>query len=255
MENKIFRKGLVVGVIFFTLFSAFAPSSFGSFIIKKDNVVSNTNFNNGTLSGYVNDSFGNPIERALVRVNFHGTYEENYSDSTGYYYVDNISICWCLKNTTCSKEGYKTEWALLAINESTTYDFVLTLTSNNPPNPPIIKIPSTITVGKRFKVEATVVDPDGDDVYIRFNSSFLSVLPNFWLGPLPSGFTYIAFVKYQGPTGNFTLGVQAKDVYDDESEWTYVQFNVTKVRTYNNPIFSLLINSHYLFFISSKTFK
>jgi hypothetical protein len=35
-----------------------------------------------------------------------------------------------MKNCTCSKEGYKTEWVLLGIVEDTTYDFVLT--SNNP---------------------------------------------------------------------------------------------------------------------------
>lgn len=68
----------------------------------------------------------NPIEGARVRVYFHGTYEENYSDSSGYYHVTNIPICYCLKNATASKEGYKTEWVLLGINENTTYDFVLT---------------------------------------------------------------------------------------------------------------------------------
>jgi len=79
----------------------------------------------GSLSGYVNDTYMNPIERARVRVYFHGTYEENYSDSSGYYHVTNIPICYCLKNATASKEGYKTEWVLLGITENTTYDFVL----------------------------------------------------------------------------------------------------------------------------------
>lgn len=81
--------------------------------------------NNGTLSGYVTDPLENPIEGALIRIQFHETYEEDYSDENGYYYVDNIPICYCMKNCTCSKEGYNSEWILLAITENTTHDFVL----------------------------------------------------------------------------------------------------------------------------------
>jgi hypothetical protein len=87
---------------------------------------STSNINNGSLSGYVNDISMNPIERARVRVYFHETYEEDYTDSSGYYKVDNIPICWCLKNCTAFKQGYKTEWILLPIDEETTHDFVLT---------------------------------------------------------------------------------------------------------------------------------
>jgi parallel beta-helix repeat protein len=72
----------------------------------------------------------NPIEGAKVRVYFHGTYEENCTDSSGYYHVTNIPICRCLKNATASKDGYTTEWVLLTIWENTTYDFVLTPLGN-----------------------------------------------------------------------------------------------------------------------------
>jgi hypothetical protein len=80
----------------------------------------------GTLSGYVTDPSVNPISGAKIRVNFHGNYSENYSDDTGYYHVTNIPICYCMKNTTCSKEGYQTEWVLLSISENTIYNFTLT---------------------------------------------------------------------------------------------------------------------------------
>jgi len=92
---------------------------------KTDVATSRTTFNDGTLSGYVNNTSMNPIEGALVRVYFHETYEENYTDSSGYYHVTNIPICYCMKNCTASKDGYKTEWVLLGIDENTTYDFVL----------------------------------------------------------------------------------------------------------------------------------
>jgi hypothetical protein len=81
---------------------------------------------NGSLSGYVKDKSMNPIEGAMVKVFFHDTYEENYTNSSGYYNINNIPICFCLKNCTATKKGYKTEWVLLSIDENTTYDFVLT---------------------------------------------------------------------------------------------------------------------------------
>jgi len=86
----------------------------------------------GTLSGYVTDTLMNPLSGALVRVYFHGTYEENYSDSSGYYQVTDIPLCYCLKNATCSKPGYQTEWILLSIGENTTYDFTLTPLGSDP---------------------------------------------------------------------------------------------------------------------------
>jgi hypothetical protein len=85
-----------------------------------------SNDNKGTLSGYVTDPSMNPIFGARIRVNFHGNYSENYSDATGYYHVTNIPLCYCMKNTTCSKEEYQTEWVLLSISENTIYNFTLT---------------------------------------------------------------------------------------------------------------------------------
>ena len=79
----------------------------------------------GTLSGYVTDVAAHPIEGALVRVYFHETYRENYSDATGYYHVTDIPLCYCVKNATCTKEGYHPTWVLLSITENTAHDFVL----------------------------------------------------------------------------------------------------------------------------------
>jgi hypothetical protein len=81
--------------------------------------------NDGTLSGYVNDTFSNPISGALIRVYFHGTYEEDYSDSQGFYHVTNIPICYCMKNCTCYKEGFEIDWIEMGIDEDSKYDFVL----------------------------------------------------------------------------------------------------------------------------------
>ena len=122
----MFRKSITGVIILLFLLSSLIPmiSSYSSYETNKTHTAHINE--NGTLSGYVTDPAMNPIEGARVRVYFHETYEENYTDSSGYYHVTNIPICYCLKNATASKEGYNTEWVLLAIGENTTYDFVLT---------------------------------------------------------------------------------------------------------------------------------
>jgi hypothetical protein len=121
----LLNKSLAVGIILLFLLSSLIPitSSYSSYEANKAYIIHVDE--NGSLSGYVTDSAMNPIEGARVRVYFYETYEENYTDSSGYYNVTNIPICWCLKNATASKDGYSTEWVLLAIGENTTYDFVL----------------------------------------------------------------------------------------------------------------------------------
>ena len=98
-QGNWLSKTLVIGIIALLIGMSSIPT------IASDTASSTTLDNDGSLLGYVNDTSGNPIECALVRVYFHGTYEEDYSDSTGYYHVTNIHICNCTKNTTCSKEG------------------------------------------------------------------------------------------------------------------------------------------------------
>jgi len=131
MKANILRKGLAAGIILLFV-GVSITSSINANLPIADNVISATSSSNittyqGTLSGYVTDSEMNPIEGAQVRVYFHGTYRENYSDATGYYHVTDISICNCTKNATCSKEGYIPAWVWLSIWTNTTSDFVLTL--------------------------------------------------------------------------------------------------------------------------------
>jgi hypothetical protein len=118
--RKNMNKKMVVGIIVLLFVMTTFTTS-----IQSDANISTILLNDGNLSGYVSDTLMNPIPGARVRVHFHGTYEEDYTDSSGYYHVTNIPICYCLKNATASKEGYETEWVLLSITENTTYDFVL----------------------------------------------------------------------------------------------------------------------------------
>jgi hypothetical protein len=110
------KKLLAVGIILLFAGMTLAPSITASEPTSNQTVYSDEN---GTLSGYVKDASMNSIEGAKVQVYFHETYEENYTDSSGYYHVTNIPICYCLKNATVSKKGYRSECVLLSINETT----------------------------------------------------------------------------------------------------------------------------------------
>jgi len=128
MQKNMLKKEIFATISFFVLMLIVLLPAGQSFLLNKNKTYVKNSFNmfnEGTLSGYVRDSNNNFIEGALVRVYFHGEYRENYSDSSGYYHVVDIPICYCLKNATCSKEGYLTEWVLLAIYENTKYDFTL----------------------------------------------------------------------------------------------------------------------------------
>jgi hypothetical protein len=124
----------------------------------------NSTFNDGSLSGYVNDTLMNPIAGALVRVYFHGTYEENYTDFSGYYHVTNIPICNCSKNCTAFKSGFKPVWVLLSIFENTTHDFLLT--------PGNILFVGGNGTGNYSNIQDAINDSsDGDTVYVYDDSS------------------------------------------------------------------------------------
>jgi len=186
MEEKNNYKKFLVLVIF-VLFSclAISPIVLGNIIpdisISKSVImISEGPPNNGSLSGNVKDINMNPIEGARVRVSFHDTYEQNYSDENGYYHVTNIPICYCMKNASCYKPCYSSEWVMLAIVENSTHDFILNF-SNHPPGEPIIKGPNKIhQVRQKYDSLAPTsyppgtydftfkaIDPDGDD--IRFH--------------------------------------------------------------------------------------
>jgi hypothetical protein len=117
---------LIRKLLAFVIIFLFIGTSIVSSTEKTDNELCCTTNFNGSLSGYVRNISGGSIERALVRVYFHNTYEEDYSDKDGYYQVTNIPLCKCLKIGKCSSEEYKTEWAILGIHENTVHDFILT---------------------------------------------------------------------------------------------------------------------------------
>ena len=122
---------------------------------------------------------------------------------------------------------------------------------NFPPDKPLIIVPDKIPRGKWFKVEVEITDPDGDDIYLRFDAPIFPGLPSIWIGPLSSPINYESWINYRGPVGQYTIGVQAKDIYEAESDWTYVQFNITKSKAVNlnHNIQYQIFNQKFSFFV------
>jgi 5-carboxymethyl-2-hydroxymuconate isomerase len=79
----------------------------------------------GVLSGHVIDSGMYPVQGARVRVSFHDTYRDGYTDAAGLYTVADIPVCPCMKNVSCFANGYYTAYSTMEINASSFHDFVL----------------------------------------------------------------------------------------------------------------------------------
>ena len=224
-------KRKIVGILICTLLIATVLPVSGNIIVRESSIHI---FNDGTLSGYVNNTSMNPIEGALVRVYFHGTYEENYTDADGYYHVTNIPICYCMKNATCSKDGYKTEWVLLSIDENTTHDFILM--DNQPPSAPEIDGPTVKPVprplpkpGEPWNYTFKSTDPDGDNVSYCIDWGDGDTE---WTGQYPSG-EEITVEHTWDEEGTFIIKAKAKDIYGAESDWGYLEVTMPKNKPFN----------------------
>lgn len=108
---------------------------------------------------------------------------------------------------------------------------------NSPPVAPDITVPEKVRRGKLFNVTVASIDPDGDEVYYRHKSVNCT---SSWFGPFPSGMNYTFKLSIIGTPGIYTIGVQAKDINDAESNWSYADINVPRSKTITLKFFSFL---------------
>ena len=198
------KKKIVGIIICMLLISTILPIS-GTLMVEKSSIQT---FNDGSLSGYVNDSSMNAIEGARVRVYFHGTYEENYTDANGYYHVANIPICYCLKNCTVLKEWYHPDWVMMGITENTTYDFILIPLNSSGIDPPYGPTEGYVNVPYTFYFDIPV-DPQYDTIYLQWywgDGEFSD-----WLGPYSGGETASASHAWL-VAGNYYIVVKIKNI-------------------------------------------
>ncbi|MFH2049313.1 MAG: hypothetical protein ABIJ12_07695 [bacterium] len=80
--------------------------------------------------------------------------------------------------------------------------------------------PATLeTIGSthiKYDFVTTASDPEGDDIYYRYNFNDGTITD--WLGPYTSGDTCMISYTWLYP-GEYTVLTQAKDIYDNESDW------------------------------------
>ena len=237
MRKDLLSKTLVMGVVVLFVGVSITTST-GKIDTAK------TSINDGSLLGYVNDTSGNPIEGALVRVHFHETYEEDYSDEDGYYHVTNIPICYCLKNVSCSKDCYKTEWVLLSIVENTTHDFILN-TTNHPPKAPkitgpgnipsdsikgIVMNPVNFPPGKPIEFRFEAIDPDGDDIryHIDWGDGDYEITRFY-----PSG-VEVKVNHTFNCQGTYTVSARAEDTCGFTGPWGTMSIPIWSISTEDN---------------------
>lgn len=229
-------KPIILGIILLSLsFNIFPFASSTStnrlYSIYIDNI--------GTLSGYVRDTNMNPIEGAKIIIYFHESFEVNYSDSFGYYHVKNIPICFCLKNATVYKTGYKSYWVLLAIGENTFHNFTLIPTDNFPPETPLITGPLSGKVDESYNYTIVTTDPNGDE--ISYFVDWGDGNTGGWTRMLTSGEDYNVS-NIWGEEGNYIIKVKAKDSFGAESNWAILEVIMPKLNNLFNSLILRVIN-------------
>jgi hypothetical protein len=90
-------------------------------------------------------------------------------------------------------------------------------TKNQSPNPPTIEGPTSGKVGQPYTYTFKSTDPDNDNVYYFINWG--DQTNSSWLGPYPSGQEILVNHTW-AQTGVYAITAKAKDIHDDESNWS-----------------------------------
>ena len=125
---------------------------------------------------------------------------------------------------------------------------VINVLNNSPPTNPVITCPDKVKENRVFILRGVSTDPDNDQIYYRLKIGE-SEKPSQWLGPYESGVEYASGVGIFQYTGDITIGFQAKDELDAESDWSYrtVTFTKTKSKPIILPLINILQNHPQMF--------
>jgi hypothetical protein len=98
--------------------------------------------------------------------------------------------------------------------------------SNTAPGTPLIIGPTTGKVGVPYNYVVNAGDPEGDTVYYNINWDTTSPPSNIWYGPYPSGVPQTFTHTWTQP-GTYTIGVKAKDNYNDQGPFGTLTVRIT----------------------------
>jgi len=108
---------------------------------------------------------------------------------------------------------------------------------NSPPETPSIAGKTSGKAGDEYEYTVSAVDPDGDDVYywILWFQGCPSVS---WQGPYESG-EEVTFTHSWSDQGDYTIQVKAKDIYEEESDWTTLSVSMPKSNSLSTRFYEL----------------
>ena len=110
---------------------------------------------------------------------------------------------------------------------------------NSEPGAPDISGPTNGRAGEEYDYTFVAVDPDDDDVYywILWGDGCPAVE---WIGPYDSGEVVTVSHTFENQ-GDFTISAKAKDVYDAEGDWGYLDIKMPKVKIYYSPLLEKIL--------------
>jgi len=189
---------------------------------KKYNMAPETVKITGSEKAIVN----NEIEYNVFTIDAEGDdvyYKIDWGDDTDLNWIGPLSSGYTMKVTHIwkTKGEYQIEVTAKDINglqSARSEPFNVTLFNSNPPNKP--KIPdgaSEGSIGKEYAFSTSTTDPDNDKIYYLFDWG--DGKNSEWIGPFESGETISESHRWS-KSSSFYVRVKAKDINDDESEWS-----------------------------------
>jgi len=196
----------------------------GSFYwtLTTDNQIKCWDISNWPMITEISENMFNPPTSDCSGLWFDGTYfwtAESIDGSLGYIYQFNYD------------GGVISQWlepAYMGYAACVITDFL----PNNPPNKPSIDGPTSGNAGEEYCWTFHSTDPDGDDVY--FYIDWGDDTNTGWIGPY-SSCTSVEVDHTYDEIGNYTIGAKAKDIFDAESDWGYLE--VTMPISFNSSSF------------------
>jgi hypothetical protein len=170
------------------------------------------------LQGHVIDSVtGNPVvaDITLVGITFSNDEEFRSEPDYGRYHMFMPSGNY---NVKFEAQYYQSKTESVTISSGNSYILNVELVrENDPPYQPEINGDVVSRVGLDYYLEVSVDDPQNDDffVFIEWDDG----TPGDWLGPYSAGVP-ITITHVFTDVGEFELRAKAKDLYNEESEWS-----------------------------------
>lgn len=165
-------------------------------------------YGSSSVEVYVEDSYGNPVERALVCINQeNGFYIKNLTDENGYTIL-NIEV-----------EEPNDVTLIVTSHNYLFYSADLMVGSSYPPEEPDIDGPKFGRINKEYEYTAVTTDPEEDQIFYMFDWG--DGTQTDWIGPVKSGDSISASHSWS-EIGDYDVKAKAKDVEDSRSRWSDV---------------------------------